>query len=120
MEKIGRYLGQDVYEYRSMEDYIADLDDKRSEVSRRLAYGLVDNIKLCYGNFIVGNVNWSHGDNDVTKLKYPLEIPRPQKEVPFVKEEEEFLKQERVDIKLPSIEDIIKEIRGLEMIVIEE
>ena len=117
---IGRYLGKDVYEYRNMEDYIADFRNKAGT-----AYGLVDNRKLCLGEYIVAEVSWDHGDNDVRKLKTPVKIPMLREEpiistfVPVEKEKEKE-KEKEVDIKLPSIEDIIKEIRGLEMITVEE
>lgn len=117
---IGRYLGKDVYEYRNMEDYIADFRNKAGT-----AYGLVDNRKLCLGEYIVAEVSWDHGDNDVRKLKTPVKIPMLREEptvFAFAPVEEEKEKKEEVvvDIKLPSIEDIIKEIRGLEMITVEE
>ena len=117
---IGRFLGKDVYEYRNMEDYIADFRNKAGT-----AYGLVDNRKLCLGEYIVAEVSWDHGDNDVRELKNPVKIPMLREEpvvFAFASVEEEKEKKEEVvvDIKLPSIEDIIKEIRGLEMIAIEE
>lgn len=116
---IGKYLGKDVYEYRNMEDYIADFRNKAGT-----AYGLVDDRKLCLGEYIVAEVSWDYGDNEVRKLKNPVKIPMLREEpVVFAfasVEVEEEKKEEVVDIKLPSIEDIIKEIRGLEMIAIEE